>query len=57
MMEFVVMTLSFTVAILLASFIACVLVCNKKVLKWYLKKVNNVTMEVFEEIASDDSNH
>lgn len=51
MMEFVVMTLSFTVAILLASVIACAIVLNKKVMKWYLKKVNSLTMDVFEEIS------
>ncbi len=51
MMNFVVMTLSFTVAILLASFIACMIVLNKRVVKWYLKKVNALTMDAFEEIS------
>lgn len=55
MMEFIMMTLSFTVAMLLASFIALVCVMNKKVLGWYMKKVNKITMDLFEEIASDNS--
>ena len=54
MMEFIIMTLSFTVAILLASGIACAIMCNKKVLKWYMKKVNKLSMDLFEEIASDE---
>jgi hypothetical protein len=54
-MEFIIMTLSFTVAILLASGLAFFMVLNKKVMKWYLKKVNNITMDLFEEIASDGS--
>lgn len=49
MMDFIIMTLSFTVAILLASGIALVAMCNKKVLKWYMKKVNKMTMDLFEE--------
>lgn len=51
MMDFVVMTLSFTVAMLLASTLACIIVLNKKVMKWYLKKVNKITMDVFEDIS------
>lgn len=53
MMNFIVMTLSFTVAILLASGLAIMFVLNKKVLKWYMKKVNKITMEVLEESSYD----
>lgn len=51
MMNFIVMTLSFTVAILLASFIACCIMLNKHVMRWYLKKVNEITMGAFDEIS------
>ena len=54
MMEFIIMTLSFTVEIILASGIACVGVLNKKVLKWYTKKVNKMTMDLLEEDLESD---
>lgn len=49
MMDFIIMTLSFTVAILLASGIALAAMCSKKVMKWYMKKVNKMTMDLLEE--------
>lgn len=49
MMDFIVMTLSFTVAILLATVIVVVAVMNKPVMKWYMKKVNKLTMVVLED--------
>ena len=49
MMNFVIMTLSFTTAILLASAISVMVVTNKRVLKWYLKKVQKSTEEFLEE--------
>lgn len=52
MMAFVLMTISFTVAILLASAIGCVVMLNPKVMKWYMgyvmKKMND-----FEDVAED----
>lgn len=48
-MMFIMMTLSFTVAILLASFIACVVMLQPKVIKWYMKK----TMEMTNLLAAD----
>ena len=53
MMNFLLMTLSFTVAILLASFIACVCVMNKKVMKWYMKKVMGLTEEITDELTDE----
>lgn len=47
MMElFIVMTLSFMVGQLLMACLAFALVFNKKFLKFYLKKVNDITNEV-----------
>ena len=51
MLNFIMMTLSFTVAILLAAFIACMVMLNKKVAKWYLKKANGLTDDLFKEIS------
>ena len=53
MMDFVLMTLSFTVAILLASVISVFVVLNTKVMKWYVKKTKKVTMELFDESFDD----
>jgi hypothetical protein len=43
------MTLSFTVAILLASVISIPIVLNTKVMKWYMNKVQKVTENLFED--------
>lgn len=55
MMEFIIMTGSFTVAILLASVIAFVLMLQPKVVKWYMKymfkmmeNINQITDDVIE---------
>ena len=44
MMEFIIMTLSFTVAIML----------NSKVLGWYMKKVNKLTTKMINESFDSD---
>jgi type IV secretory pathway component VirB8 len=54
MMEFVILTLSFTVAILLASALSVVIMLNSKVTKWYMKKINNMTAKMFEESFAAD---
>ncbi len=57
MMDFVMLTISFTVAILLASFAACVVVLSKPVMKWYMKKASELTLiimgDVFQDVGSD----
>ena len=50
MMDFVMLTVSFTVAILAASFIAVIIVMSKPVMSWYLKKVNKLTSDIMEEL-------
>lgn len=50
MMEFIVMTLSITVAILLASGLAVIIMLNKKVMNWYLNKVYKATFTTFESL-------
>ena len=50
MMNFILMTLSFTVAILLASLFSVLIILNTKVMKWYINKVQKITMEVFEDL-------
>lgn len=49
-MNFILMTLSFTVAILLASLFSVLIILNTKVMKWYINKVQKITMEVFEDL-------
>lgn len=53
MMEFIIMTLSFTVGMLLASVIAFVVMFNKKVMYWYLKRVNKMVKD-FENDMIDE---
>lgn len=51
MMNFIIMTLSFTVAILLSSVICMLVILNTKVLNWYLAKVQKLTMKMFEDLS------
>ena len=53
MMKFVMNTISFTVAILLASLVAFVVMLQPKVMKWYLKLVQERTMELMDDFAVD----
>ena len=55
MMEFVLSTLSFTVAILLASFVSVMVCTSKVVLKWYMKKVNTMTEVMFSNLEEEES--
>jgi hypothetical protein len=48
-MEFIIMTLSFTVAILLAGVVSVFIMMQPKVVKWYMKKVQKLTMGVIED--------
>lgn len=50
MMEFVIMTLSFTVAILLASGIGVALALNPKVMKWYMKYAQKIANDYIEDL-------
>lgn len=49
MMNFVLLTLSITVAILLASGLALAVMFNKHVLKWYMNKVQKLTEEMLKD--------
>lgn len=42
MMEFVMMTISFTVAIVLATLVVFAALLNKPVLKWYMNYVGKI---------------
>lgn len=53
MMNFIMLTLCITVAILLASFIACLLMLNKPVMKWYMRYVTKLSEELVEEAFND----
>ena len=57
MMTFIIMTLSFTVAILLASVVGFLLITQPKVMKWYmnymLKIMNNMESIADDEMAKD----
>lgn len=54
MMTFIILTLSFTAAILLASVLGVVIMLNPKVMGWYMKKVNDLTMKMFDESFAAD---
>lgn len=54
LVEFIMMTLSITVGILLASVLAFMLMFNKKVLKWYMKKVNNISKQLVDEMFDEN---
>ncbi len=54
MMEFIIMTLSFTVAIMLASVLSVAIMLNSKVLGWYMKKVNKITNKIINESFDSD---
>lgn len=57
MLVFIMLTISFTVAILLASGIALYLMMQPKVMEWYMKKVMKMTndmQEIFEEELTKD---
>lgn len=53
MMEFIIMTLSFTAAILLSSVVACVIMLQPKALKWlfkyYVKQMNKMD-DILEDV-------
>ena len=53
MMEFVLMVLSFVVAILLSSSIMIAIMMNKKVIKAYMKWVNKMASEIVDEMFGD----
>ena len=57
MMEFIILTLSFTVAILLASGLSLYIMMQPKVMKWYMKfivkSMKNMD-EISEEILLDE---
>lgn len=53
MMDFIMMTLSFTVAILLASGLTVVMMLNKKVMKGYMKYVTKLSAEIADELAEE----
>lgn len=52
MLDFIMMTLSFVVGILLATGLAFVVMLNPKVMKWYMKAVVKY-MKDMEKIAED----
>lgn len=54
MMEFIIMALSFTVAIMLASVLSVAIMLNSKVLGWYMKKVNKITNQIINESFDSD---
>ena len=53
MFEFIVLTASFTVAILAASLIACVIVMSKPVMKWYMKRMYKMTNDIMKNLEEE----
>ena len=54
MMEFVMMTISFTVAIVLGTLVVFAALLNKPVLKWYMNYVGKLTNEILNESLKAD---
>lgn len=54
MMEFVVLTVSFTVAILLASVVALLIMMQPKVMKAYMKVMFKTTKEVEDAFLEEE---
>lgn len=48
--NFIILTISITVAILLASALACFVMLQPKVLKWYLRYVMKVSEDIVDEL-------
>ena len=53
MMNFIIMTASFTVAILLATVIAFAVLLQPKVLKMYMKYVSKLSEQMVEEMFNE----
>lgn len=54
MLNFILMTLSFTVAIMLAAVIGCVIISQPPVMKMYLKWVNKTTKKMLDDNMLDE---
>lgn len=54
MMNFIVMTMSVTIGVLLASIIMCIVVFNKKFLSWYTKKTYRMSLDIVKEIEKEE---
>lgn len=50
MMNFILMTISFAIAILLASVLACAIMFQPKVLKWWVKCVTKMSEKITDEL-------
>lgn len=50
MLNFIILTISITVAILLASALACFIVLQPKVMKWYLRYVMKMSEDIVNEL-------
>lgn len=50
MLNFIILTISIMVAILLASALACFIMLQPKVLKWYLRYVQKLTEEIIDDL-------
>lgn len=50
MMNFILMTISFAIAILLASALACAIMLQPKVMKWYTKYVMKMSEKITDEL-------
>lgn len=50
MLNFIILTISITVAILLASALACFIMLQPKVMKWYLRYVMKMSESIVNEL-------
>lgn len=54
MLEFIMLTLSFTVAILLSTVIMIAIIMNKKVMKAYMKWCNKMSATIVNEMFDEE---
>lgn len=53
MMTFVLLALSITVGMLLASFIACMIMLSTPVMNWYMRKVQKITYDFMSDFEKE----
>lgn len=56
MMNFILMTLSFTIAILLSGVVGILIIMQPMVMKWYLKRVTKLSNEIMlNDLCEDEA--
>lgn len=54
MMTFIINTLSFVVGIIIVSVLSVTILFNKRFLKWYMKKVQEISVEIINDMTFEE---